>query len=121
MSSRKVKPSLQLEAIECWPSEHLNIEFAMPEGTTLMLALEHLVALDFKPLVQRLSERSLTDLVPGDIGVNGRRAVLGQVLLNFDRIEFYRPLEANAKLARFEKVARSRKLARQQKQAKASG
>lgn len=115
MQSNNPKPRIALEAIESWPNEQITVEFMLPEGTTLMLALEHLVALSFKPLILRLTDKSLSDLVPGDIGINGRRAVLGQVLMNHDRIEFYRSILTDAKAARFEKVALQRKMARQQR------
>jgi putative ubiquitin-RnfH superfamily antitoxin RatB of RatAB toxin-antitoxin module len=118
VSAGSQKPNVKLEAIELWPDQCWGVEFELPVGATLMHALEHLVALNFKPLVERLADHALTELVPGDIGVNGRRAVLGQVLLNHDRIEFYRPILADAKAARFEKVARLRKLARQQRHGK---
>lgn len=100
---------MKLFAIEAWTDAVQEVAFEIPNGVTLAEALTHLQHLQFEPLVTRLSRGVLTDYVPGDIGVNGKRAILEQVLCEFDRIEFYRPLEVDPKAYRNLKVDAQRR------------
>ncbi len=100
---------IKLFAIECFEQTIERAEFEVAAGSTLMQALEALVAIGFKPLSQRLDSNSLDALIAGDIGVNGKRAKLEQLLRTNDRIEFYRPLLIDTKQARQLRVLAERR------------
>jgi putative ubiquitin-RnfH superfamily antitoxin RatB of RatAB toxin-antitoxin module len=100
---------IKLFAIECFEQTIERVDFEVPAGSTLMQALEALVAIGFKPLSQRLDSHSLDELIAGDIGINGKRAKLEQLLRANDRIEFYRPLLIDNKQARQLRVLAERR------------
>jgi putative ubiquitin-RnfH superfamily antitoxin RatB of RatAB toxin-antitoxin module len=101
--------SIRIFAIECFDETIERAELNVPAGSNLMQALQALVAIGFKPLSQRLDSHSLDELITGDIGVNGKRAKLEQLLRANDRIEFYRPLLIDNKQARQLRVLAERK------------
>lgn len=69
----------------------------LPAGATLSDALAASVALGYLPG---------TCISDADCGIWGRRAVPGQVLHDGDRVELYRPLTVDPKVARRERFAR---------------
>jgi putative ubiquitin-RnfH superfamily antitoxin RatB of RatAB toxin-antitoxin module len=101
--------SIRIFAIECFDKTIERAELDVPAGSNLMQALEALVAIGFKPLSQRLDSHSFDELISGDIGVNGKRAKLQQLLRANDRIEFYRPLLIDNKEARQLRVLAERR------------
>jgi putative ubiquitin-RnfH superfamily antitoxin RatB of RatAB toxin-antitoxin module len=100
---------LRIFAIECFDQTIERGEVYVPDGASLMQALEALVMAGFKPLCQRLDHYSLDQLIAGDIGVNGKRAKLDQLVRTNDRIEFYRKLLIDTKEARQLRVLAERR------------
>jgi putative ubiquitin-RnfH superfamily antitoxin RatB of RatAB toxin-antitoxin module len=100
---------LRIFAIECFDEIVERAEVFVPAGATLMQALECSVAAGFKPLCERLNAHSLDELIAGEIGLNGKRAKLNQLVRADDRIEFYRPLLVDTKQARQLRVLAERR------------
>jgi putative ubiquitin-RnfH superfamily antitoxin RatB of RatAB toxin-antitoxin module len=96
-------------AIECFEDKAERQELNVAAGSSLMHVLESLVTLAFEPLCRRLELNSLDELIAGDIGINGKRALLDQIILNNDRIEFYRPILIDNKQARQLRVLAERR------------
>jgi putative ubiquitin-RnfH superfamily antitoxin RatB of RatAB toxin-antitoxin module len=96
-------------AIECFEDKVERQELNVAAGSSLMQVLETLVTLAFEPLCRRLELNTLDELIAGDIGINGKRARLDQIILNNDRIEFYRPVLIDNKQARQLRVLAERR------------
>jgi uncharacterized protein len=79
------------------PRQVHEIALELPEGSDLAAALK---AAD---LVARFPE---LDLAQSQIGIWGRKAVPGLVLRDQDRIEIYRALRVNPKVARRERFTK---------------
>lgn len=77
--------------------EVCEIALCMPAGATLMQALQA------SGLAQKHPE---LDLEHATVGVWGRKAARDQVLRPMDRVEVYRPLRVDPKVARRERFAR---------------
>ena len=84
------------------PQVALEAPLSVPAGSAigeaLALAINALQACDAQLDVQALK------LLP--FGIWGRTANAGQVLLDGDRLEFYRPLKVDPKIARRERFAK---------------
>ena len=84
------------------PQVALEAPLSVPDGSAigeaLALAINALQACDAQLDVQALK------LLP--FGIWGRTANAGQVLLDGDRLEFYRPLKVDPKIARRERFAK---------------
>lgn len=76
------------------PRDVLEIALQLPLGATLQTAV------DASGLRQRFVD---IDLAPGNVGVWGRKAPLDQALRDGDRVEIWRPLRVDPKLARRER------------------
>jgi putative ubiquitin-RnfH superfamily antitoxin RatB of RatAB toxin-antitoxin module len=74
-----------------------EIQLEVPEGSSVQEALESASA---HPGFQEL------DISKFQLGVWGRKATDTQLLRNLDRIEIYRPLKVNPKVARRERFAK---------------
>jgi putative ubiquitin-RnfH superfamily antitoxin RatB of RatAB toxin-antitoxin module len=84
-----------------YASEPLNVRewrTQLPEGSTLRQALAHCGALQELP---DLSELLSTGVL--SVGIWGRAARADQLLLEDDRVEIYRPLRVDPKVARRER------------------
>jgi putative ubiquitin-RnfH superfamily antitoxin RatB of RatAB toxin-antitoxin module len=79
------------------PREVREIALALPRGATLLQAVQ---ASGIQAMFPDL------DLQQVQVGVWGRKAGLEQVLRDRDRVELYRPLKVNPKVARRERFAR---------------
>lgn len=66
----------------------------LPEGATVLEALQASGLLESFPGL---------DLAHATVGVWGRKALLGQLLREQDRVEIYRPLQVDPKVARRER------------------
>lgn len=78
------------------PAEREVVEVALqlPAGATVQTAI------DASGLRQRFAD---IDLAPGSVGVWGRKVPLDQALREADRVEIWRPLRVDPKLARRER------------------
>ena len=76
------------------PREVIEVALQLPPGATLQAAV------DASGLRQRFAEIELT---PGSVGVWGRKAPLEHPLRAGDRVEIWRPLRVDPKLARRER------------------
>ncbi len=74
--------------------ELVEVNLQLPAGATVQSAVEA------SGLRQRFAE---IDLEPGSVGVWGRKAPLDHVLREADRVEIWRPLRVDPKLARRER------------------
>ncbi|MPS94533.1 RnfH family protein [Comamonas sp.] len=72
----------------------------LPAGSTVRQAL------NAAALSPALADLKLVELTPGMYGVWGKAATPDQVLLHGDRLELYRPLTVDPKVARRERFAR---------------
>jgi uncharacterized protein len=79
------------------PREVQEIALALPSGSTVAQAVK---ASGIQALLPAL------DLQHALAGVWGRKAALEQVLRDQDRVELYRPLKVNPKVARRERFAK---------------
>jgi len=79
------------------PREVLEWPVTLPDGAILREAL------DASPLAQALPG---LDIRAAGFGIWGRKASVDQVLRDGDRVEVYRPLQVDPKLARRERFAR---------------
>jgi putative ubiquitin-RnfH superfamily antitoxin RatB of RatAB toxin-antitoxin module len=77
----------------------IEVELTLPRGATVSDALAHasLAGLDPRFLVER-----------APVGIFGRRVELSRVLDEGDRVEVYRPLNADPKAARRKRAGRTR-------------
>lgn len=76
------------------PREVCELSLALPEGSTAFQAIEA------SGLLQRFPD---LDPVAQGLGIWGRKAGPDQVLSDQDRVEIYRPLKVDPKLARRER------------------
>lgn len=74
-----------------------EMEFSVPVGSTLGQALQSSGV---------VADWNLGEIDAGDVGVWGRKATLTQVLRANDRIEIYRALTVDPKVARRERFVR---------------
>lgn len=79
------------------PRQMVHMVLTLPEGATVEQALLG------SGLLERFPELTLQSAV---VGVWGRKAKLDQVLRDLDRVELYRPLRVDPKVARRERFAR---------------
>ena len=79
------------------PREVLEWPVTLPEGASLRDALSA------GPLAQALPP---FDIRGASVGVWGRKASFDQILRDGDRVEVYRPLQVDPKVARRERFAR---------------
>ena len=77
------------------PRQCLHAEFTLPPGATLAQAVAR--------FAQHSPQALDAYLEAGRVGVWGRRAQPGQTLRDNDRVELYRPLQVDPKLARRER------------------
>jgi putative ubiquitin-RnfH superfamily antitoxin RatB of RatAB toxin-antitoxin module len=82
------------------PHEQVLIGLELPQGTTLQQAIEASGILTRYPEI---------DLTRQKAGVFGKLRPLDAVLADHDRVEIYRPLIVDPKLARQRRVEKSRK------------
>ena len=79
------------------PRQVREWHLTVPAGTSVRQALMQ------SGLLQEFTDLSMNDLA---VGVWGRRAEVGQPLNDRDRIEIYRPLRVDPKVARRERFTR---------------
>ena len=72
---------------------------ALEPGTTVLEALKRLAG-------ERSGDSSWPDPLQAQLGIWGRKAVPSQVLRDGDRLEIYRQLKADPKVARRERFSR---------------
>jgi putative ubiquitin-RnfH superfamily antitoxin RatB of RatAB toxin-antitoxin module len=76
-------PRLRIELVRALPGRHELVVLELEEGATVAVALR------------------AAGLVPGaGVGVHGRRVALDARLADGDRVELYRPLRQDPKVAR---------------------
>lgn len=92
-------PTLHIDVICAWPDRVWLRRIELPAGSTV----EDALAASRAPI--ELSE--LGD--PPVVGVFGRAVSQGHVLVDGDRVELYRPLQADPKDARRRRAATQRK------------
>lgn len=76
------------------PRQVVEVELQLPEGATVRAAI------DASELAKRIPD---LDLSHGSVGVRGRKVALDQPLRDGDRVEIWRPLRVDPKLARRER------------------
>ncbi len=89
-----------VEVVYASPQQQTMIPLQVPAGTTLVQAIA------LSGIVQRHPE---IDLAKQAVGVFGEVATLDRVLRDGERIEIYRPLLADPKLARRRRAASKNK------------
>lgn len=118
--------TIQLTAIEAWLDRNEQIAFTLPLGATLLDAAQYLADQNFGPMLRRFStdewgdakHRNWQELISQHIGVYGKRHQLNNRLRDGDRIEFYRALTIDPKLARSSEVEITRRKERQARDAR---
>lgn len=89
------------------PRQVVEQRLTLPSGSTLAQALQALRALKGLPALQGLQAvLNEVDLAQQPVGIWGRKAALNQALRNQDRIEIYRPLKVDPKVARRERFVK---------------
>ncbi|MGT2470732.1 RnfH family protein [Paraburkholderia terrae] len=91
--------TLTIEVCYALPREQTLIELQLPQGTTLGQAIDASGILARHPAI---------DLTKQKTGVFGKLKPLDTVLADHDRVEIYRPLIVDPKLARQRRVEKSR-------------
>ena len=91
---------LSIEVCYALPDQQTLLELEMPAGTTLGQAIEA------SGITQKHPEINLTTL---KTGIFGKLAPLDTVLSEGDRVEIYRPLIADPKIARQRRVEKARR------------
>ncbi|BFG73243.1 RnfH family protein [Paraburkholderia terrae] len=91
--------TLTIEVCYALPGEQTLIELQLPQGTTLGQAIDASGILTRHPAI---------DLTKQKTGVFGKLKPLDTVLADHDRVEIYRPLIVDPKLARQRRVEKSR-------------
>ena len=92
--------NLNITVCYALPQEQVLIGLELPQGTTLQQAIEASGILTRYPEI---------DLTRQKAGVFGKLRPLDAVLADHDRVEIYRPLIVDPKLARQRRVEKSRK------------
>lgn len=87
---------LRVEVVSAWPDHARHGWYDLPEGSTVALALAAFER-EFGPI----------DTTDG-VGIHGTLCDGSRVLRDGDRVEIYRPLQADAKQARRERARRAR-------------
>lgn len=82
-------PKLRVEVVRAWPERLELRELELEEGATLGSALA-----------------AAGMAAPHGAGIHGRRVPLDTMLANGDRVEIYRPLQADPKAARRRRALR---------------
>ena len=130
MSEPNFQASLELTAIEAWADRVEQIAFTLPDGCTLLDAVQWLAQNGFAPIQSRLDEQqmawqgspqnspNLDLLINQQIGLFGVRCRPNDRLKTGDRIEFYRSLTIDPKLARSSAVEVARRKLRQTRDAR---
>lgn len=90
---------MRVELVYALPASQEVIELELPEGVTVMRALELSGFMDRHP--------DIAVTTPA-LGIYGRRAAPDTILKDGDRIEIYRPRLADPKHARRRRAARER-------------
>lgn len=90
---------LKIEVVYALRDEQVLIALDLEEGVTVGQAIERSGILQRYPHVE---------LILGRVGIFGKVVDLGTRLRDGDRVEIYRPLEADPKEARRRRVKRSR-------------
>jgi len=93
------KKQLRIEVAYALREEQVLVSLEMEEGTTVLQAIERSRILARFPDVEIARER---------VGVFGKVVTLDTPLRDGDRVEIYRPLEADPKEARRRRVKRNR-------------
>ncbi|ALP63194.1 RnfH family protein [Paraburkholderia caribensis] len=91
--------TLTIEVCYALPREQTLFELQLPQGTTLGQAIDASGILARHPAI---------DLTKQKTGVFGKLKPLDTVLADHDRVEIYRPLIVDPKLARQRRVEKSR-------------
>ena len=112
MSEHTLEVPLQLTAIEAWADHFEEIAFSLPDGCNVRDAVIWLADQNFPPAVSRITA-NWDELINQQIGVFGERRKPDDRLQCGDRIEFYRALTIDPKLARSSAVEIARRKARQ--------
>jgi hypothetical protein len=80
---------LRIEVIEAWPTRHERVQLELEAGATVAMAVA---------AAGRRAARV--------VGIHGRRVALDTRLADGDRVEIYRPLSADPKVARRQRARR---------------
>ncbi len=100
MSANLSSNSLSIEVCYALPDVQTVIDVQLPAGSTVQQAI------DTSGILTRHPEIDLTKL---KVGVYGKLKPLDAALADHDRVEIYRPLVVDPKLARQRRVDKSRK------------
>ncbi len=90
---------LHIEVVYALPEEQVLVSLEVEEGTTAAQAVER------SGIAQKLPDR---EVAAAPIGIFGRVVAPGAPLRDGDRIEIYRPLQADPKHARRTRARRTR-------------
>ena len=126
MSNLGYESSLELTAVEAWADRVEEIAFTLPDGCTLRDAVHWLADQGFLPMRSRLAvhlqetqvEPDWDEFINQHVGVFGERRKADDRLRGGDRIEFYRGLTIDPKLARSSAVEVARRMSRQARDAR---
>ncbi|MBJ9897237.1 RnfH family protein [Burkholderia cenocepacia] len=91
---------LSIEVCYALPDRQTLIPLSLPEGATVRSAIDASGVLALHPEI---------DLAHAKTGVYGKLAPLDAPLVDHDRVEIYRPLIVDPKLARQRRVDKSRR------------
>ena len=126
MSDLGYESSLELTAVEAWADRVEDVAFTLPDGCTLRDAVQWLADQGFAPMQSRLevhlqepqANPNWDEFITQNIGVFGERRKADDRLRSGDRIEFYRALTIDPKLARSSAVEVARRMSRQARDAR---
>ena len=126
MSDLGYESPLELTAVEAWADRVEEIAFTLPDGCTLGDAVQWLADQGFAPMRSRLAvhlqetqvEPDWDEFINQHVGVFGERRKADDRLRGGDRIEFYRGLTIDPKLARSSAVEVARRKSRQARDAR---
>lgn len=90
---------MRVELVYALPSAQEVLQMELPEGVSIERALRLSGLLDRYP---EIDEKTVA------LGIYGRAAAADTILRDGDRVEIYRPLLADPKLARRRRAARTR-------------
>lgn len=126
MSDLGYESPLELTAVEAWADRVEEIAFTLPDGCTLRDAVQWLADQGFAPMQSRLevhlqepqANPNWDEFITQNVGVFGERRKADDRLRSGDRIEFYRALTIDPKLARSSAVEVARRMSRQARDAR---
>ena len=126
MSDLGYESPLELTAVEAWADRVEEIAFTLPDGCTLRDAVQWLADQGFAPMLSRLevhlqepqANPNWDEFITQNVGVFGERRKADDRLRSGDRIEFYRALTIDPKLARSSAVEVARRKLRQARDAR---